>query len=107
MTTSVKPQEIFKGPVLTRKGITYHQDTNEPFTGVVETFNNDSQLWERQNYKDGKREGLWEMFYENGQLSFRGNYKNGKQDGLLEYFDEDGNLTSTETYRNGELVEEN
>ena len=94
-------------PTQTKNSRLYYLDTDETVTGVVETFNNDSQLWEKQNYKDGKREGLWEMFYENGQLSFRGNYKDGKQDGLLEYFDEDGNPTSTETYRDGELVEVN
>ena len=70
-------------PTQTKNSRLYYLDTDETVTGVVETFNNDSQLWEKQNYKDGKREGL------------------------LEYFDEDGNLTSTETYRNGELIEEN
>ena len=76
-------QKVFTEPVLIRDGITYHQDTNEPITGIVESF------------------------HENGQLQYRGNYTDGVQDGLVEFFDEDGNLTETRTYRNGELIEEN
>ena len=29
----------------------------------------------------------------------RENYKDGKEDGLFEYFDEEGNLTKTEEYK--------
>ena len=69
--------------LLIRDGITYAQNTNEPFTGIVEEF------------------------HENGQLEFRGTIIDGILDGLWETFDEDGNLTETKTYRNGEVVEEN
>ena len=70
--------------LIIRDGITYDQNTNEPVTGIVETF------------------------HENGQLEFRGTVIDGKPvDGLWELFDEDGNLTETMTFRNGELVEEN
>ena len=58
-----------------RDGLTYHQDTNKPVTGIVEEF------------------------HENGQLMGRGNFIDGKREGLFEYFDEDGNLTDTRTYR--------
>ena len=75
--------EVFTGTFIVRDGITYHQDTNEPVTGIVEEFYDDGQLW------------------------FRGNSIDGKRDGLYEEFDRNGNLTKTDTYRNGELVEEN
>ena len=97
--------EVFTGPFITRDDITYHQNTNEPVTGIVEEFHSNGQLQYRRNYKDGKEDGLWEWFYDNGQLWFTGNFIDGKPVGLWEYFDEDGNLTSTQTYRNGELVE--
>ncbi len=47
-------------PTQTKNNRLYYLDTDELVTGIVEAFNNDSQLWERQNYKDGKREGLEE-----------------------------------------------
>ena len=125
-------QEVVTGPFLIRNGITYYQDTNEPITGIVEKFSDNSLLQSRANYRDGEvvvqtifnyfengqlefrenwidgvRSGLFEWFYENGQLQYRGNYTDGVQDGLVEFFDEDGNLTETRTYRNGELIEEN
>ena len=101
-------QEIVTGPFLIRNGITYHQDTNEPITGIVEKFSDNSLLQSRANYRDGE-EVVQTIFnyFENGQLDVRGNYTDGVQDGLVEFFDEDGNLTETRTYRNGELIEEN
>ena len=135
-------------------GVTYEVGSNNPYTGVSSTFDqdgqlerkkeyengielsdttfdyyDDGQLWIRENYKDGKRDGLMETFGENDQLSVRGNFKNGEFDGLLEYFgengqlenrgnfkdgklhglveyfDENGNLTKTEEYKDGELIE--
>ena len=64
------------------------------------------QLHLRENYKDGRQEGLEEWFYDNGQLKWKVNYQNGKRDVLWETFDEEGNLTiQTEEYKDGELVE--
>ena len=125
-------QEVVTGPFLIRNGITYYQDTNEPITGIVEKFSDNSLLQSRANYRDGEvvvqtifnyfengqlefrenwidgvRSGLFEWFYENGQLWWRRTYRDGEFDGLMEFFDEDGNLTETRTYRNGELIEEN
>jgi antitoxin component YwqK of YwqJK toxin-antitoxin module len=62
-------------------------------------------MTDKENYKDGQREGLWDYFSEIGQLERRGNWKNWERDGLWEYFDEDGNLTKTETYEDGHLIE--
>ena len=69
--------------LLIRDGITYDQNTNEPFTGIVEEF------------------------HENGQLEMRENYIDGEPDGLREWFDRNGNLISTQTFRNGVLIETN
>jgi len=114
-----------------RDGLTYHQDTNELVTGIVESFHSNGQLeWRgnyivgeregltelfykngqlhvRSNYKNGKREGLEETFHRNGQLGIRGNYKNGWQNGLWEFFEEDGTLDSAQTFRNGKRIETN
>ena len=76
--------EVFTGPFIVRDGITYHQDTNEPLTGIIETFYENGQLERRGNYKDGKPEGLWERFYEYGQLKQKLNYKKRKSEGSQE-----------------------
>ena len=55
-------QDVVTGHILIRDGIRYHQDTNEPVTGIVEEFYDDGQLLSRKNYKDGKEDGLWEDF---------------------------------------------
>ena len=106
MSTRSSQKVFTKDQTVTRDGLIYHQDTNEPVNGIVEMFHPNGQSKVRGNFIDGKSDGLWKYFYENGQLNMRGNYRDGKQDGLQEYFDEDGNLISTETWENGELLPE-
>ena len=48
--------------------------------------------------KENIKDGLVEKFYDNGQLLLRENYKNGKLNGLWEYFDEEGSLIKTEKF---------
>ena len=88
---------------VTREGLVYHKSPTEPFTGTVETFyrKGKGKLHHRENYKDGKREGLWEEFYRNGQLNRRGNYKNGEREGLWESFDWNGKLKGERNYKDG------
>ena len=58
-------------------------------------FDEDGQLEQRENHKDGELNGVVENFYENGQVEIRGNYIDGEQDGLWEDFDRNGNLNGT------------
>ena len=78
---------------VTRDGLTYHQDTNKPVTGIVEEFHENGQLMGRGNFIDGKGNGLTEVFHDNGQLQLTQNYRDGKEDGLGEWFYEDGQLS--------------
>ena len=120
----ISPDQLVK-----KDGIYYEVNSNTPFTGSVMEYYENGQLKIRENFKDGKEEGLSEYFHENGELEFRGNVKEGKEDGLWEsyhengqlesrgnlkegesdglweYFDEDGNLTNTEEYKDGELID--
>ena len=97
-------QEVVTGPFFKRDGITYHQDTNEPVIGIIQSFfPNSSQIAERQTYRDGRRDGPSESFHENGKLSVKTNFIDGKLEGLYEGFDESGNLIRTQTFKNGEL----
>ena len=98
-------QEVVTGPFLIIDGITYDQNTNEPVTGIVESFHGNGQLSSRGNFVDGEQDGLWEEFDEDGQLEMRGNYIDGEPVGLFEFFDENGNLTRAGMFRNGVRVE--
>jgi antitoxin component YwqK of YwqJK toxin-antitoxin module len=94
--------EVVTGHILVRDGITYHQDTNEPITGIVEEFYENGQLKVRQYYKDGKGDGLHEGFYTNGQLEFRQTYKDGKVDGWWESYHINGQVRGS-----GSVIEGN
>ena len=80
------------------------ENTQNPFTGVIEDFHAKFQLYSRGNYKDGKKDGLWEGFWDNGQLEWRGYLKDGKEDGMWEGFDENGQIEFTSYYINGKKV---
>ena len=96
-------QEVVTGPFLIRDDVTYHQDTNQLVTGIVESFHTNGQLKLRTNFIDGEREGFFEEFHYNGQLRLRGNYDDGKLDGLFEEFHEDGQLAQRGNYIDGEF----
>ena len=113
--------------VFGEEGVTFDQNTDEPITGVVQTYYEHGQLatienykdgrrdgiseifhyengnWKRrENYKEGMRDGLQEKFYENGQLQIKENFIDGQKDGLREEFHSNGQLRSRESYKDGE-----
>ena len=47
------------------------------------------------------KNGVVETYYDNGKLWFRENYKDGKLDGLCETWDRDGNLVESTTFKDG------
>ena len=92
-------EEISLDQLVEKDGIYYEVNSNTPFTGSVMEYYENGQLKSRENFKDGKEEGLSEYFYENGELEFGGNLKEGKEDGLWEIFYENGQLKSRENYK--------
>ena len=68
---------INENETVTRDDITYHQDTNELVTGIVESFYDDGSLSSRTNYTDGKMNGLMEVWDENGVLRGTRIWENG------------------------------
>ena len=77
-----------------------------PFTGCSVDYYENGHLKSKENWKDGKRDGLWESYLENGQVETVSNWKDGKEDGLWEYFYQDGTVYKewTGTYKNDEKV---
>ena len=102
LVSCTQEPEVFTGPLPLKDGITYHQNMNKPVTGIVESYYENGNLFQRTIFIEGKREGLEEVFHENGQLWFKGNFKDGKrEDGIQEQFHENGNLSRRTTYRDG------
>ena len=95
--------EVFTGPFVTRDGVKYDQNTNEPVTGIEETFHENGQLLEKSNYVDGELYGLSELFYKSGQLELRRNYIDDELNGLHEEFDENGQFILRMNFIDGEV----
>ena len=104
LTQAVAQQsKVISGPFLVREGVTFDQNTDEPITGVVQTYYEHGQLATIENYKDGRRDGISEIFhYENGNWKRRENYKEGMRDGLQEKFYENGQLQIKENFIDGQ-----
>ena len=47
-----------------------------PFTGCSVDYYENGHLKSKENWKDGKLNGLWEIYNYNGQLRSKGRYKN-------------------------------
>jgi len=90
-----------KSNIDVRKEITHYKDN--PFTGeIFENYEN-GQLSYKENFKDGKKDGLSESYYENGQLRHKNNFKHGKHiDGLCEIYNENGQLVYKTNHKDGE-----
>jgi antitoxin component YwqK of YwqJK toxin-antitoxin module len=87
-----------------RQGIRYEVNSQEPFTGVTESYFENGQLRGRSNYKAGVRDGLAEWYFENGELARSINNKAGEWDGLVEIYFENGQLKASINYKAGEPI---
>jgi antitoxin component YwqK of YwqJK toxin-antitoxin module len=105
-TKEYKWKEIPSDQLVEREGIRYEFNSQTPFTGSSVDYRDNGQGFWKQNYKDGKLNGLREFFDEDGQLNWRENYKDGKLNGLGGFFDEDGSFLMSFCYKNGETVDD-
>jgi antitoxin component YwqK of YwqJK toxin-antitoxin module len=92
-----------------RDGIVYEVKSGEPFTGIWKFFRED-KLVLREEYKDGKKHGLFETYDELKRLKLREHFKDGKKHGLFERFDCHGSgrnpkcqLADRDNYKDGKL----
>ncbi len=79
-----------------------NQDT--PFSGKAVNFHPNGQKKQENNYKDGKRDGLWTSWYDNGIKRVEANYKDGKQDGFVNAWYNNSLLKEKSSYSNGKIV---
>ena len=73
------------------------------FTGreTKKEYYDSGGLLARENYKNGKQEGLAKSYYENGKLHTEENYKNGLLEGLKKVYFESGKLGAEVDFVNG------
>jgi len=78
--------------------------TGEPFTGLIVSYYDSGELYDRGYVKNGLEHGVYETFYESGVIEYRGNMSEGKSEGLSESFYENGNLEEEGHNINGKMV---
>ena len=85
--------------------------TNSQKTGVEYKYynNDDADLWQKLNYKDGKQHGLHEEWNSRGYMKYKMNYKDGKKHGIGEDYSAFGSVSIRTNYKHGKkdgLMEE-
>ena len=86
-----------------RGGLAYIKGSDVPYTGKVFSIGRHGG-YSKNNYKDGKPDGLVVGWHANGQKSGEGNYKDGKMNGLWMAWYENGQKKSEANYKDGKLI---
>ena len=61
------------------------------------------QKYGEENYKDGKKDGIYIRWYENGRKNVQGNFQDDKQDGKWIVWDNSGNRLE-KVYKDGVCI---
>ena len=69
---------------------------NGKLEGLCKRWNENGQLFIKENYKNGQKEGLRRVWDEDGQIWYEINYKNGKREGMCRLWNENGQLEHEE-----------
>jgi len=99
--TACSQPEVPAYELLERMGITYHVNSDKPFTGSSVEFHQNGRLLSKKNYRDGKSNGLDEVFHANGQLANSVSYREGEQDGPQASFGESGEMLLRANFKSG------
>ena len=78
-----------------RNNLLINPSTNQPYTGNLETINNDwgkDAVEYSQEYVNGLRHGSEKAFYKTGILKSEGNFDQGTIEGVVSLYFEDGSL---------------
>ena len=72
--------------------------------GLFNSWHENGQKADEIPYKNGKTDGLWTQWYENGKKQAERHRKDGKSDGLQTEWDENGNKTVEIQFKDGAEV---
>jgi len=99
--TKPKTEGVNYDDIEYREDIYYVKGSDTPYTGKSYRLHPNGQKELEENFKDGKRDGLFVGWYENGQKRSEGNYKDGEQYGLYPTWHENGEKRSEVNIKDG------
>lgn len=73
-------------------------------TSLVKKFDENSNLLETGNWKDGYKDKSWISYCPDGNIATIGNFDNGVREGTWLIFDEKGKVKYEITYENNRVV---
>ena len=85
-----------------RNGLLINPSTNQPYTGTLETINNDwgkDSIEFSQEYAGGAMHGADKVFYKSGKLKTVGYFENGLLEGTTKIYFEDGSLMGSVDFK--------
>jgi hypothetical protein len=106
-TACAEEPEVFSGPYLTRDGVLFDQETNQPITGIALRHYDSGELMAKTEYLSGLRHGVNKEFYLDGQLARLETYKSGLLHGSTETFSKYGVLVVSRNYSMGLRADQN
>jgi hypothetical protein len=106
-TACAEEPEVFSGPYLTRDGVLFDQETNQPITGIALRHYDSGELMAKTEYLSGLRHGVNKEFYLDGQLARLETYQSGLLHGSTETFSKYGVLVVSRNYSMGLRADQN
>jgi|GEM_PF-4313932 antitoxin component YwqK of YwqJK toxin-antitoxin module len=90
----------------TKDSLIYKKSDASLFSGLLLEyyFNNPKEIWNKQGYLKGIKNGIYVVFTQKGDTIEYGNYKAGQKDGKFVYFSDNRQIHHMENYRNGVMV---
>jgi len=107
VTACAEELEVFSGPYLTRDGVLFDQETNQPITGIALRHYDSGELMAKTEYLSGLRHGVNKEFYLDGQLARLETYQSGLRHGSTETFSKYGVLVVSRNYSMGLRADQN
>ncbi|WP_338941153.1 toxin-antitoxin system YwqK family antitoxin [Fusobacterium nucleatum] len=87
-----------------KDNLIYVGEETTPYTGVIETYNEQGILLEKTEFKNGLRDGSSKKYFINGgKVSLEAIFSNGIQVGVQKRYYESGELLSELSYKNGKM----
>ncbi len=107
-----KEEHVAKGDTLsatdtfTKDSLIYKKSDSSLFSGLLQEyyFNNPKEVWYKQGYLKGIKNGIYVAFTQKGDTIESGNYKAGQKDGRFVYFNDNRQIHHMENYQSGVLV---
>ena len=95
------PEIINSDDFVTRDELVYKKFSNTPFTGTIQTLNEQGNVIISEDYKNGLLHGNYIFYFDEGQLMRRVSYKKGIRDGEIVTYRLNGTVNEKGLYKKG------